>query len=107
MRTLYFFWYQLNWLEFVTYIVIPTSIVLMVLVYVYFNISLLRKSSKLTLDYRFKVMEEIYDLEINLSKEKKDDKILEENKKVDNKWIDDEKKMDNTQNEDNLKVADN
>lgn len=44
MRYIYFFWYHLNWLEFVTYVLIPTAMVLMVLVYILSNIKLLRIS---------------------------------------------------------------
>lgn len=44
MRYIYFFWYHLNWLEFVTYVLIPTAMVLMVLVYILSNIKLLKIS---------------------------------------------------------------
>lgn len=44
MRTIYFFWYTLDWLEFFTYVLIPASIILVILVYIYFNLRLLRFS---------------------------------------------------------------
>lgn len=44
MNSLYFFWTQLNWLEFVTYVLIPTAMVLVILTYIYFNIELLKLS---------------------------------------------------------------
>jgi len=48
MRTLYFFWYQLNWLEFVTYVIFPSSIVLIIFVYILFNLKLFRASANLS-----------------------------------------------------------
>lgn len=53
MRTLYFFWYELNWLEFVTYILIPTSMILVILAYIYFNIEIL----KLTFNIEFEIFD--------------------------------------------------
>ena len=50
MRTIYLFWLQYNWLEFITYILIPTSIVLIILVYLFFNIELLKVSLNLEFD---------------------------------------------------------
>lgn len=61
MRTLYFFWYHLNWLEFVTYIIIPASIILVILVYIYFNLKVFRLSMRLTDDAKQKIISEILD----------------------------------------------
>lgn len=44
MRYIHFFWYNLNWLEYVTYVLIPTAMVLMILVYILSNIRLLKIS---------------------------------------------------------------
>lgn len=48
MRTLYFFWYHLNWLEFVTYVIIPSSIIIVILLYIFFNLKILRASMKIS-----------------------------------------------------------
>lgn len=37
MNNFYFLGYNLNWLEFVTYIIIPSSIIIMILLYIFFN----------------------------------------------------------------------
>lgn len=47
MNNIYIFWTHFNWLEFVTYILIPTAIILVILLYIYFNIRLF----KLTFDF--------------------------------------------------------
>ena len=47
MNNICIFWNHFNWLEFVTYILIPTAMVLVILVYIYFNIRLF----KLTFDF--------------------------------------------------------
>lgn len=61
MRSLYFFWYYLNWLEFVTYIIIPTSIVLVILVYIYFNLKVFRLSMNLTDISKQQIIDELLD----------------------------------------------
>lgn len=53
MNTIYLFWSEFNWLEFVTYILIPTSITLVLLVYLYYNIQLL----KLSFDFEMSFLE--------------------------------------------------
>lgn len=55
MKTIYFFWNQLNWLEFVTYVLIPTSIVLVILVYLLFNVRIF----KLSFDFDISFIEEL------------------------------------------------
>ncbi len=60
MRSLYFFWYHLNWLEFVTYVVIPTAIVLVILVYIYFNLSLFRKLLHISFLDENKILSDLY-----------------------------------------------
>lgn len=42
MKSLYFLWYYLNWLELITFVLIPTAIVLIIFVYLYFNIELIK-----------------------------------------------------------------
>lgn len=74
MRSLYFFWYHLNWLEFVTYVVIPAVMICMILVYIYFNLSLFRKSSKISFDYKVEIMDKLYDLEISINKNENNSK---------------------------------
>ena len=51
MKSLYFFWYYLNGLEFVTYILIPVAIVLVILVYLYFNADIIRSTIGFDLDF--------------------------------------------------------
>lgn len=60
MRSLYFFWYYLNWLEFVTYVLIPTAIVLVILVYIYFNLSLFRKLLHISFLDENKILSDLY-----------------------------------------------
>ena len=55
MRNIYVFWAEFNGLEFVTYILIPSSILLVVLIYLYFNIRLL----KLSFDFDISVLAKI------------------------------------------------
>ncbi len=59
MKTLYFLWYQLNWLEFVTYVIIPSSIILVILVYIFFNLKVFRLSLNLNDDSKQKIIDEI------------------------------------------------
>ena len=61
MKSLYFFWYYLNWLEFVTYVLIPSAMILVILTYIFFNIELLRFALNLELDILDK--KKIFDLE--------------------------------------------
>ena len=65
------FWSDLNWLEFVTYIIIPSSMLLIILIYLYFNIRLLR----LSFDFDLSILAKI-------------DKNLEENQKAIKKLLD-------------------
>jgi hypothetical protein len=51
MKIIYFLWYQFNWLEFVTYILIPTSIILVLLTYILFNIKLLKLSFDFDIEF--------------------------------------------------------
>ena len=51
MKNLYFLWYYLNWLEFVTYILIPSAIILIILVYIFFNIKILKLSYNFDIDF--------------------------------------------------------
>ncbi len=44
MDTIYILWYQLNWLEFVTFAILPIAVVVLSLVYLLFNIRLLKFS---------------------------------------------------------------
>ena len=55
MRNIYVFWVELNWLEFVTYVLVPTSMTLVILIYLYFNISLL----KLSFDFDINLLKKI------------------------------------------------
>ena len=71
MRNIYVFWSDLNWLEFVTYIIIPSSMLLVILIYLYFNIRLLR----LSFDFDLSILAKI-------------DKNLEENQKAIKKLLD-------------------
>lgn len=41
MEFIYIFWYKLNGLEFSTYIIIPSAIICMILLYIYFNFKIL------------------------------------------------------------------
>lgn len=41
MNTIEFFWYSFNWLEFVTYILIPLAMILMIVVYIVSNLKLI------------------------------------------------------------------
>ncbi len=59
MKNLYFFWFYLNWLEFVTYVIIPSSILLVILVYIYFNLKVFRLSMHLNDDAKQKIIDEI------------------------------------------------
>lgn len=68
MRSLYFFWYHLNWLEFVTYVLIPTAIVLVILVYIYFNLRVFRLSMHLNDDSKQKIIDELSDDDFKLKK---------------------------------------
>ncbi len=75
MKTIYFLWYQLNWLELVTYILIPTAMVLVILTYILFNvralklsfdvdinlIKLLEKSNNMKFDTILKKIDELND----------------------------------------------
>lgn len=65
MKTIYLFWTQFNWLEFVTYILIPTSIVLIILVYLYFNIKLLKLSLDFEIDFLEKIDKSLNEDKIN------------------------------------------
>ncbi len=68
MRSLYFFWIQLNWLEFVVYILFPVSILAIILVYIYFNIQYM----KLSYDVDLKILKFLDDnFEKNFCKIKK------------------------------------
>lgn len=44
MRYFYVFWNTINWLEFVTYIIIPTAIITIILTYIFFNLRLIKMS---------------------------------------------------------------
>lgn len=52
---IYVFWTPMNWLEFVTYVIIPSAIVLVILLYIFFNIRLL----KLSFDYDLSLLPEL------------------------------------------------
>jgi len=41
MKTFDIFWIILNWPEFVLYVLVPISFILIILVYIYFNLELL------------------------------------------------------------------
>ena len=60
MKSLYFLWYYLNWLELVTYVLIPTAMVLIILTYIFFNIELIRLTFNFDVDlaYRFEKLRE-------------------------------------------------
>ncbi len=60
MRTIYFFGYYLNWLEFVTYVIIPLAILSMILVYIYFNINIIIASFKFSWDDKDENLDDIY-----------------------------------------------
>lgn len=63
MKGLYFFWYYLNWLEFVTYVIIPSAILLVTLVYIYFNLKIFRLSMNLNDISKQKILTEIFENE--------------------------------------------
>jgi hypothetical protein len=44
MNHLFFIWFNFNWLEFVTYVIIPVAMLVYILLYIYFNIRLIRIS---------------------------------------------------------------
>jgi len=50
MNWIHLFWHYLNWLEFITFILIPVAIVLLTLVYLYFNLRLIRLSMDSEID---------------------------------------------------------
>lgn len=51
MKNFVVFGYTLNWLEFVTYIIIPSSIILVILVYIFFNIRLIRLTMESNIEF--------------------------------------------------------
>ncbi len=50
MKWLHIFWVYLNWLEFTTFIVLPIAVLLLTLVYIYFNLRLIRLSMEAEMD---------------------------------------------------------
>lgn len=60
MKTFNILWINLNWIEFVAYIIIPSSIIITILLYVFFNL----REIRLTLE-----MEDSSDLIDKLDKE--------------------------------------
>lgn len=71
MRTIYFFWYNLNWLEYVTYVIIPSSIVLVILVFIYFNLRLLRTSLNVSQDDKNKFLDILFEDDFYINSVKK------------------------------------
>ena len=69
MKNLYFLWYELNWLEFITYVLIPNSIILVILVYIYFNISLIKISFDFDLSF-LTILDKNYENKFRLIKKK-------------------------------------
>ena len=51
MKDFLIFWQQFDWLEFVTYIVIPGAMILVILTYILFTIRLLKLSFDIDLDF--------------------------------------------------------
>lgn len=71
MRTIYFLWYNLNWLEYVTYVIIPSSIVLVILVFIYFNLRLLRTSLNVSQDDKNKFLDILFEDDFYINSVKK------------------------------------
>jgi len=73
MKTFDFLWHTLNWLELVVYIIIPSSIILMILLYIYFNFELIKISfsfdtslyDKFSKAYKNKKLKDIDNEELN------------------------------------------
>ncbi|MDD2870664.1 MAG: hypothetical protein PHS49_01630 [Candidatus Gracilibacteria bacterium] len=71
MRTIYFFGYNLNGLEYVTYVIIPSSIVLVILVFIYFNLRLLRTSLNVSQDDKNKFLDILFEDDFYINSVKK------------------------------------
>lgn len=68
------FWHTFNWLEFVTFIIIPWSIISIVLTYIFFNYRLIR----ISLESNEQLLEEL-DEECNLEFKKISLKVFNKN----------------------------
>jgi hypothetical protein len=55
--------FQLNWLEFATYVIIPLAIVIMIILYLYFNFKILMMASELNSEIMSNLDDETYHYE--------------------------------------------
>lgn len=70
MYHIYILWIELNWLEFVTYVIIPAAMILMILVYILFNLD----GVKLSIGYEEGLLEKIEEKERQDNKSNNDTK---------------------------------
>jgi hypothetical protein len=80
MNNFYVFWSTLNGLEFITYVLIPSAMLLIILVYIYFNARLIRLSIELNQEW----FNKIYD-KMDNDLQKMEDKIAKIDNQIDNK----------------------
>jgi putative effector of murein hydrolase LrgA (UPF0299 family) len=55
--------FQLNWLEFATYVIVPSAIVIMIILYLYFNFKIFMMASELNSEIMSNLDDETYHYE--------------------------------------------